>query len=65
MKIKINNTEKNICMLLMAMIFSFFSITICSKSSILYPMNDWVDANCFFTMGKALKNGKILYNEIY
>ena len=65
MKIKINNTEKNICMLLMAMIFSFFSITICSKSSILYPMNDWVDANCFFTMGKALMNGKILYKEIY
>lgn len=40
-------------------------ITICSKSSPLYPFNDWVDANCFFTVGKSVANGKVLYKDIY
>lgn len=40
-------------------------LAICSKSSFLYPINDWVDSNCFFTMGKALMNGRVLYRDIY
>ena len=38
---------------------------ICSKSSFLYPLNVWVDANCFFTMGKAMFNGKVLYLDLF
>lgn len=41
------------------------SITLCSKSSPIYPLNDWVDANCFFTVGKSLTDGKVLYRDIY
>ena len=41
------------------------SISICSKSSPIYPFNDWVDANCFFTVGKSIANGKVLYKDIY
>ncbi len=41
------------------------AITICSKSSPLYPFNDWDDSNCFFTVGKAMVNGKILYKDIF
>ena len=40
-------------------------ITLCSKSSPLYPLNDWVDSNCFFTVGKSMLNGKVLYRDIY
>lgn len=40
-------------------------ITICSKSSPLYPFNDWVDANCFFTVGKSMLHGKVLYRDIF
>lgn len=40
-------------------------ITICSKNSFLYPMNDWGDANCFFTVGKAITKGKVLYKDIF
>ena len=40
-------------------------MTICSKSSPLYPFNDWDDPNCFFTVGKAMANGKILYLDIF
>lgn len=67
MNVKIH--EKNIfnkkIMLIYAMCISFSFILICSKSSFLYPMNDWQDVNCFFTVGKAMMNGKILYKEIY
>ena len=44
---------------------SFIVITICSKSSPLYPLNDWDDANCFFTVGKAAANGRVLYRDIF
>ncbi len=37
----------------------------CSKSSPLYPMNDWVDVNCFYTMGKSLLAGKVPYRDLY
>lgn len=40
-------------------------LTICTKSSFLYPLNDWVDANCFFTVGKSIADGKVLYRDIY
>ncbi len=41
------------------------AITICSKCSPLYPLNNWDDPNCFFTVGKAVANGKIMYKDIY
>ena len=40
-------------------------ITLCSKSSPLYPLNDWTDSNCYFTVGKAMVHGKVLYRDIY
>ncbi len=46
-------------------ILSVAAITVCSKSSPLYPMNNWDDANCFFTVGKSVMNGKILYRDIF
>ena len=40
------------------------TITVCSKSSFLYPLNDWVDANCFFTVGKSMMNGVVMYRDL-
>lgn len=40
-------------------------ITIFSKSSFLYPFNDWVDSNCFFTVGKSILSGKVPYRDLY
>ena len=49
--------------------FSFLTaalfLGICSKSSPLYPMNDWVDVNCFFTVGKSMLHGIVPYAELY
>ena len=38
---------------------------ICSKSSPLYPMNDWVDVNCFFTVGRSILQGLVPYADLY
>lgn len=40
-------------------------LLICSKSSPLYPFNDWVDANAIFTLGKGMMNGKIPYRDLF
>lgn len=40
-------------------------LLICTKSSPLYAFNDWVDANSFFTMGKGMMNGKVLYRDLF
>lgn len=40
-------------------------ITLCSKSSPLYGLNDWMDANIFYTMGKGMLNGQVLYRDIF
>jgi len=50
-------------------VFCFFLSTIflliCTKSSPLYPFNDWVDANCIFTVGKGMMNGQVPYRDLY
>lgn len=40
-------------------------LAVCSKSSPLYPLNDWMDANIFYTMGKAMMNGSVLYRDVF
>ena len=46
-------------------VVAVITITICSKSSILYPYNDAPDGNCFFTVGRSLIKGKVLYRDIF
>ena len=41
------------------------TVTVCSTSSPLYAFNTWNDANCFFTVGKSMLNGTILYRDIF
>ena len=36
--------------LLLIAALSFVAVTICSKCSPLYPLNNWDDANCFYTL---------------
>jgi len=48
------------------MLAAAFLITmVCSRSSFLYPFNNWDDDNCFFTVGKSMFNGMVLYKDIY
>lgn len=40
-------------------------VAVCSRSSFFYPLNNWGDAQCFFTVGKAMVRGQTLYRDIY
>ena len=52
-------------LLLFSFLMSTLFLLVCSKSSPLYPMNDWVDVNCFFTVGKGILHGIVPYAELY
>ncbi|MBP5253924.1 MAG: hypothetical protein J6Z23_00840 [Lachnospiraceae bacterium] len=59
--------RRKACLLsgLFALVFGTSFLLILSKSSPLYPLNDWVDVNCFFTMGRSMLHGKVLYRDLY
>lgn len=57
--------KKNRNLLLFSFILSALFIGLGSKSSPLYPMNDWVDVNCFFTMGRGILDGMVPYRDLY
>ncbi len=44
---------------------AFLLLLLCSRSSFLYPCNDWNDANSYFTMGKGMMNGQVIYRDLY
>src|SRR5574344_2447507 len=46
-------------------ILSLLFLLVCSKNSPLYIMNDWVDANAFFTVGKSMVRGIMPYKALF
>ena len=48
----------------LAGLFSVGILLVCSKNSPLYPMNDWVDVNCFFTVGRGMVHGLTPYLDL-
>ena len=50
-------------------IFFILAAALClmlaSRSSFLYPLNNWDDANSYFSVGKGLFNGKMPYRDIF
>ncbi len=59
------NFCKRHALLLFSLATSLLVLGICSKNSPLYPMNDWVDVHCFFTMGRSMLDGLVLYRDLY
>lgn len=61
------NKEKNrhIYELLFFAAAAFLILLPASRSSFLYPCNDWNDANSYFSVGKALFNGKLPYRDVF
>lgn len=57
--------KENMLSLALCLAIAAAALAICSRSSPLYPINDWVDSNCFFTVGKAMMSGKTVYLDIY
>ena len=46
-------------------IISLLFLLICTRSSPLYPFNDWMDSNAYFTVGKGMMNGLIPYRDLF
>lgn len=65
MKTTDENLKQNIFIILWCILLAFLMLMICSRSSFLYPCNDWNDANSFLTMGKAMMKGQVLYRDLY
>ncbi len=57
--------KRNHILLLWSFFLSAVFIGLASKSSPLYPLNDWVDVNCFFTMGRGILDGMVPYRDLY
>jgi len=57
--------KRNRNLLLFSMLLSVLFIGLGSKSSPLYPLNDWVDVHCFFTMGRGIVDGLVPYRDLY
>ena len=57
--------KKNILIGLYALFISFICLSVASKNSFLYPFNDWVDANAFFTVGKSMMHGIVPYRDLF
>lgn len=56
--------KKNIYAILYCFMIAFLFLLLCSRSSFLYPYNNWDDANSYFSMGKALFNGRVIYRDV-
>lgn len=61
------NITKNeaLFMYLFCLLISFVALLFTSKNSFLYQLNDWMDANAFFTVGKSMMNGVVPYKDIF
>ena len=57
--------KKSILIGLYALFISFIYLSVASKNSFLYPFNDWVDANAFFTVGKSMMHGIVPYRDLF
>ena len=62
---KISNKQCKVIISLYCLLNAVIFLLICSKSSLLYPFNNWDDANSFFTMGKGMSNGLIIYKDLF
>lgn len=57
--------KKNIKDIACCFLIVLLVLGICTKSSPLYPINDWDDSNGFLTAARMLKNGKIIYKDLF
>ena len=65
MRLYFIKNKTKIFRLLYCLVISFLVLMICSKNSFLYPFNNWVDENAFFTVGKAWGYGLIPYRDMF
>lgn len=58
-------SRKNLIYIIFAVTVSAILMTFCSMTSFLFPIHTGVDQNCFFTVGKSMLDGRVLYRDIF
>ena len=56
---------RNTRALVFCLVASALGLLFCSQCSPLYPLNIWGDANCLLTVGRVMREGGVLYRDIY
>jgi len=59
------NSYKNRTVALFCIFTATLFLLICSRCSPFYPLNNYADANCFFTVGKGMIRGVVPYRDLY
>ena len=62
---ELDNDKADLFAIIICIVCAFGTIALCSKSSFIYPFNDWDDSNCFFTVGKSMMNGLVPYKDLF
>jgi hypothetical protein len=57
--------KRDLRVLVFCLLIAAACLLICSKSSPLYPINDWEDANAYFSAGKGMLGGMVMYRDLY
>ncbi len=47
------------------LVLSFLLMLLLTRSSFLYPYNNWDDSNSYFSMGKSMFHGTLIYRDLF
>lgn len=50
---------------IVCLIAAFLIMMLCTRSSFLYPFNNWDDSNSYFTVGKSIWKGLVPYRDLF
>ena len=50
---------------IVCLIAAFLLMMLCTRSSFLYPFNNWDDSNSYFTVGKSIWKGLVPYRDLF
>ena len=59
------DNKETVKLLLFVFLLAFVTLAIASNNSFLHATNAWRDANAFFTVGKAMADGQVIYKDIF
>lgn len=57
--------DKKYQTILFFFLYIFFFFFFCSELSPLYEFNSWTDVNVYFTIGKGLMDGSVVYKDLF
>ena len=59
------NRKQKIALYTACLLAAGVLLLLCSQCSPLFPINVWGDANCLMTVGRVMREGGVIYRDIY